>query len=100
MPDIGGIIAFVQACTGKRPDIIIGKPYQYIVDAVMEKLGVEKDQVAMVGDRLYTDIAMGKNSGITSILVLSGETSLADLENSEIQPDYVFENLGKIAQQL
>ena len=100
MPDIGGIIAVVQACTGKRPDIIIGKPYQYIVDAVMEKLGVEKDQVAMVGDRLYTDIAMGKNSGITSILVLSGETSLADLEHSEIQPDYVFENLGKIAQQL
>ena len=100
MPDIGGIIAFVEACTGKRPDKIIGKPYHYIVDAVMEKLGVEKDEVAMVGDRLYTDIAMGKNSGITSILVLSGETTLEDLKTSDVQPDYTFEHLGKIAEQL
>ena len=97
MPDIGGIIAFIRACTGKEHDKIIGKPNHYIVDAVMEKLGVEKNEVAMVGDRLYTDIAMGVNSGITSILVLSGETTLKDLENSTIQPDYIFDHLGKIA---
>ncbi len=98
MPDIGGIIAFVKACTGREPDKIIGKPYHYIVDAVMEKLGVDKSQVAMVGDRLYTDIAMGANSGITSILVLSGETALKDLEGSSVQPDYIFDHLGKIAE--
>jgi len=100
MPDIGGIIAFIRACTGKEPDKIIGKPHHYIVDAVMEKLGASKDEVAMVGDRLYTDIAMGVNSGITSILVLSGETTLKDLENSQIQPDYIFEHLGKIAESI
>lgn len=100
MPDIGGIIAFVKACTGKEPDKIIGKPNHYIVDAVMEKLGVEKSQVAMVGDRLYTDIAMGANSGITSILVLSGETTREDLENSSIKPDYIFDHLGKIAESI
>ncbi len=100
MPDIGGIIAFVRACTGKDPDKIIGKPNHYIVDAVMEKLGVGKEEIAMVGDRLYTDIAMGANSGITSILVLSGETSLKDLENSSIQPDYIFDHLGKIAESI
>ncbi len=51
----------------------------------------------MVGDRLYTDIALGANAGILSVLVLSGETSEADLAASEIRPDYVFQNLGGIA---
>ena len=54
----------------------------------------------MVGDRLYTDIAMGVNSGITSILVLSGETSREDLAGSAIRPDYVFEDIGALAQAL
>ena len=54
----------------------------------------------MVGDRPYTDIAMGKAAGIKSILVLSGETQLEDLEESETQPDFVVENLGTIAEQI
>ena len=51
----------------------------------------------MVGDRLYTDIAMGANGGITSILVLSGETTREDVEKSDVQPDYIFEDLGDLA---
>jgi len=97
MPDIGAMIAFVQASTGREPDIIIGKPNRMIVDAVAEKLGLKIEEMAMVGDRLYTDIALGQTSGITTCLVLSGETRLEDLKDSPHQPTYCFENLGALA---
>jgi len=93
MPDIGSFIALVEASTQRRPDVIIGKPYGHIVEAVVEKTGFKLDEIAMIGDRLYTDIALGK-AGITTILVLSGETKLEDLENSENQPDWVFKDLA------
>jgi ribonucleotide monophosphatase NagD (HAD superfamily) len=51
----------------------------------------------MIGDRLYTDIALGQTSGIVTVLVLSGETKVEDLEDSPFQPDYVFENLAGVA---
>ncbi len=97
MPDIGGMIAFVKACTKKAPDVIIGKPNRFIVEAAAQKFNIPLSQIAMVGDRLYTDIAIGKEAGITSVLVLCGETKQADLLHSDIQPDYQFENLGALA---
>lgn len=75
-------------------------PNRPIVEAVAARTGIPLRQTAMVGDRLYTDIAMGVNSGITSILVLSGETSREDLERSDIRPDYVFEDIGALARAL
>jgi HAD superfamily hydrolase (TIGR01457 family) len=97
MPDIGAMIAFVRASTGREPDLIVGKPNRMIVDAVAEKLGLKIEDMAMVGDRLYTDIALGQTSGITTCLVLSGETNREDLKDSPHQPTYCFENLGAIA---
>jgi len=97
MPDIGAMIAFVHASTGREPDIIVGKPNRTIVDAVAEKLGLKIEEMAMVGDRLYTDIALGQTSGITTCLVLSGETHLEDLKESPYQPTYCFEYLAAIA---
>lgn len=97
MPDIGAMIAFVRASTGRDPDIIVGKPNRMIVDAVAAKLGLQVEDMAMVGDRLYTDVALGQTSGITTCLVLSGETHLEDLKGSAHQPTYCFENLGAIA---
>ncbi len=99
MPDIGAMIAFVKAATGKTP-FVIGKPNKYIIDAAVDGLDIDFSQIAMVGDRLYTDIAIGKNAGINSILVLSGETKLEDLEGSDIVPDFIFSNLGEIAENL
>jgi len=95
MPDIGSMIAMVASSTGRQPDEIIGKPHQPMVEAVLEKTGFSRDQVAMVGDRLYTDIAMGEH-GIMSILVLSGETKQDDLTNSKFIPDYIVENVGEL----
>ncbi len=99
IPDTGAMMAFVEASTGKRP-LVIGKPNRYIIDAAADKFRISHEEIAMVGDRLYTDIAVGAQAGITSILVLSGETGRQDLEGSEIQPDYIFEDLGELAKQL
>lgn len=99
MPDTGSFIALIEASTGRRPDAIIGKPNKYIVHAVVEKTGYNLDQIAMIGDRLYTDIALGK-AGITTILMLSGETKAEDLVESRFQPDYVFVNLLEFVHRL
>ena len=97
MPDTGAMIAFVRASTGREPDLVIGKPNRTIVDMAARKLGVPIEHMAMVGDRLYTDIALGRTSGIATVLVLSGEATRSDLERSTFRPDYVFEDLGKLA---
>ncbi len=97
MPDIGSMIALVKASTGREPDLVVGKPNRMIVEAASFKTNVPIQSLAMIGDRLYTDIALGKTSGITTVLVLSGETSKNDLEGSPFQPDYIFENIGGVA---
>ncbi len=97
MPDVGAMIAFVKAATGREPDLVVGKPNRIIVDAAAVKLGLPVGQLAMVGDRLYTDIALGQSSGIATVLVLSGETRTEHLVNSPFQPDYVFQSLAGLA---
>ncbi len=97
MPDVGAMIAFVKAATGREPDLVVGKPNRLIVDAAAMKLNLQVDQLAMIGDRLYTDIALGKSSGIVTVLVLSGETKVGDVKDSPFQPDYTFPNLGGVA---
>lgn len=92
MPDTGAMIAFVAASTGRTPDHIIGKPNPPVVSALMKRLGLPADQICMVGDRLYTDIALGQ-SGLRTILVLSGETIAEDIPQSPFQPDLVVEHL-------
>jgi HAD superfamily hydrolase (TIGR01457 family) len=97
MPDTGAMIAFVKASTGREPDLVVGKPNRVIVEAAAARLGLPVEALGMIGDRLYTDIALGQTSGITTVLVLSGETHLADLEGSPFQPDYIFADLGEVA---
>jgi HAD superfamily hydrolase (TIGR01457 family) len=97
MPDVGAMIAFVKAATGREPDLVVGKPNRLIVDAAAAKMNLPVSQLAMVGDRLYTDIALGQSSGIITVLVLSGETRIEDLKDSPFQPDYTFQNLAGVA---
>jgi len=99
MPDTGSMIRMFEASTGVSP-VVIGKPHIYIVEAIMEKYGLKKEDVAIVGDRLYTDIKTGVNAGITSILVLSGETSEEMYEKSDITTDYVFSSIKYIGEEL
>jgi HAD superfamily hydrolase (TIGR01450 family) len=94
VPDIGAIIAFIEASTGRRPDIVIGKPNRGIVEEAMHTTGCRTDQLAMVGDRLYTDIAMSVRHGLLGVLVLTGETSRNDIVKSSDQPDLIVERLS------
>jgi len=95
MPDIGAMMALVEASTGREPDVIVGKPYPPMVEAVVENTGVDPEHQVMVGDRLYTDIALGA-AGITTALVLSGESRAEDLAEAPHQPDYVFDHLADL----
>lgn len=95
MPDIGAIIAFVEASTGRRPDYVIGKPNPPIVESLIKRLGVPANQICMIGDRLYTDVALSQ-AGIRTVLVLSGETKAEDIPNSPFKPDVVVENIGEL----
>jgi HAD superfamily hydrolase (TIGR01450 family) len=95
MPDIGATIELVAASTGRRPDVIVGKPYEPMVQAVKERLGAPVEQMCMVGDRLYTDIAMGR-TGLATVLVLSGETRREDLAGAAWQPDYIVRDLAEL----
>ena len=95
IPDCGAMIALITASTGVKPQVI-GKPNREIIDAMFRKKPVARSQVAMVGDRLYTDIVMGHNAGVASILVLSGEAKREDIETAPVKPDYVMSGLAEL----
>jgi 4-nitrophenyl phosphatase len=97
MPDIGALMACVKASTGRDADLIIGKPNHIMIEELARKQNLALDSLAMVGDRLYTDIALGETAGIETVLVLSGETHQQDLIASPFQPSLVFEHLGEMA---
>lgn len=93
IPDSGSICALVTASTGKTPRYF-GKPYEDTLQIIEEYTGVSREDMVVVGDRLYTDIALGARHGVTSVLVLSGETTREDLAKSDIQPSVVVDHVG------
>ena len=93
-PDIGAIIAFIEASTGRVPDLIVGKPYVGIVEAALNRTGLKANELAMCGDRLYTDVETGLRHGMLSVLVLSGETTREMAEESSTKADLTFERLS------
>ena len=95
IPDCGAMIALITASTGVTPQVI-GKPNRQIIDAMFRKKPVARSQVAMVGDRLYTDIVMGHNAGVVSILVLSGEAKRGDIDAAPVKPDFVMSGLAEL----
>lgn len=101
IPDSGAISAFVTAATGKEP-MYLGKPYVETIKMIEEYSGFSKDEMCIFGDRLYTDIALGKKHGVSSILVLTGETTMEDVENADEKdkPDYVFESLEYVDEEM
>lgn len=100
MPDIGAMIAFVRASTDREPDLIVGKPNSLFVEHAAERLGIPVSGMCMIGDRLYTDIALGATAGIPTILVLSGETREHEVADSPYQPTYIFPDIQAVAEYL
>ena len=97
IPDSGAIAAAVTASTGAVPTYF-GKPYPETAQMISEITGVERSDMCIFGDRLYTDIATGKKHGITAVLVLTGESTLSDVDAAEedMRPDMIFESLGEV----
>ena len=93
MPDVGSFIKLLEASSGRVPDVVIGKPNALAGEAILRAVGVTKEQTAMVGDRIYTDIRFGLNAGFSAILVLSGETTEDILAKSDIEPTLVLPDL-------
>ncbi len=96
IPDCGAFCAAIQSSTGRTPQYL-GKPSPETVDMILSATGFAREEVAFVGDRLYTDIATGVNNGALGLLVLSGETTREDLKGSPVQPHAVFQDLKELA---
>ena len=92
IPDCGGMCEWIYRCTGKRAKVM-GKPNPEIIDYIAKEFKVSKDEILVVGDRLYTDILVGVNAGVDSLCVLSGESSLEDVQNYEHQPTYILDSI-------
>lgn len=88
VPDCGSVCDMLYNVSGRRP-IFIGKPSKLMPELAMEKAGYTREQTAVIGDRIYTDIKSGLNAGVATILVMSGETTYEILEASDDKPDYV-----------
>ena len=95
VPDCGAVAEMIKRATGKSP-IFIGKPKPEMLLLAMEKFGYTKDETLMVGDRVYTDIASGYNAGVDTVLVLSGEGTVKDVESSDTKPTYILENIREL----
>lgn len=89
IPDVGSWIEMFNESTGRRPDEIFGKPSPNILTPILKKHDATLSDIVFVGDRLYTDIALGQSNALTTVLVLSGETTAEMLAQSEIKPDLV-----------
>jgi ribonucleotide monophosphatase NagD (HAD superfamily) len=89
------MIAYLEASTGRDLDVMIGKPSPIITEMALAGIGLSADQCLMVGDRLGTDIAMGRTAGLDTALVLTGVTSREDMEGAEEAPTWV---LGSVAE--
>ncbi len=99
LPDLGSIMELIFACTGRRPEVICGKPNEQMLIAAEHKTGFSRQNLLMVGDRLTTDIAIGAH-GVRTALVLSGEACKADIENAPIKPSFVFPSLRELGHTL
>ena len=99
IPDCGSICIMLENATKKKP-LYIGKPSSIIVDVISKFKNVEKSKIAMIGDRLYTDVKMANNNGMISILVLSGETTYEDVEKSEIKPTLIYDSIKDVYEDL
>jgi NagD protein len=94
--DCGSICAAIEYATGRKPDTFIGKPDPRILSSIFAKHKLNPSQIAIAGDRIYTDVKTAFNAGALSILVLSGETTIEDIKNSKLKPDIIVDKLSDL----
>ena len=94
--DCGSICKAIEGACKRKPDVVIGKPNPNMLYCIRDKYGYQSDELAMVGDRIYTDIASGANAGIDTLLVLSGEAKEADLPAADPRPTFVLPDVQSL----
>jgi len=99
VPDCGSVCEMLTRATGRRPTVI-GKPQPDMVFLAMERTGRSPAETLVIGDRIYTDIACGRNAGVDAALVLSGESTMETVEQSAIKPTAVFQDIAQLLQEL
>jgi ribonucleotide monophosphatase NagD (HAD superfamily) len=90
------MIAAIEAVTTKKVELIVGKPSPMIIETALEVMGLKPDDCILIGDRLETDIKMGKESGIATGIVLTGVTDEKTLKESSIHPDFIFQSIADL----
>ena len=98
--DCGSICSCLNEATGRTPNAVARKPDPRMLDGILQKYKLQASQVAMVGDRLYTDLKMALDSKALGVLVLTGESSLEDVNNSTFRPDIIADDLELFGEML
>ena len=97
IPDVGGMLKLLETTNGMKPSHVFGKPSPTLLEPVLANF--KKEEITVVGDRLYTDKAIADNAGVDFICVLSGETTLADLEKYQgTPPALTLNHFGEVEQ--
>ena len=99
IPDCGAIAKMIELATDRMPQFL-GKPERTMVDAVSKEWNMPVEKIACVGDRLYTDIAVGINADATSICVLTGESTKEEIVQSKHKPNYYFDSINELYEAL
>ena len=97
VPGTGAIVGAVEGTTGRSPDVVVGKPHEYLARAALEKLELRAADCCIIGDSLEIDVRMGAEEGMTTVLVLSGVSTRADIQSAPYEPDIVVETLSDIS---
>ncbi len=98
--DCGSICTCLEHATGRAPDVVTGKPDSRMLEGILATYNCFPDQVAVVGDRIYTDMKLAFNAKATGVLVLSGESDLGTVERSDLKPDVITEDISVFVKML
>jgi arabinose operon protein AraL len=96
VPDCAAMIGAVEGATGRKVETVVGKPSDIMIQVAVGHMGLSPQDCLLVGDRLETDILMGKKAGMATALVLSGVAGLEALKVSSIQPDFIWESVKEV----
>lgn len=98
--DCGAICACLEGATKRQPDVVIGKPDPRMLDGILHRYALAPDEIAMVGDRLYTDVKMAVNANALGVLVLSGEATFEDTIDAEVKADVIANDVAAFGELL
>src|SRR5438874_5368991 len=100
LPDCGAICAMLTHATGRKPDAVLGKPDPRMLSGVLQRHNLRPDQLAVVGDRIYTDMAMARAAGAVGVLVLTGESTREHAQSAIPPPDLIVSNVAELGELL